>query len=106
MKTRQLLLSVCVSIMLHEKVSQKGKCFQCGRRHHVSICDNNMPSFATATLEEKPNTREMEFESSSVDIMMEQLWDLESVGIREKDTIHGSFIKNISKGGDKSATFM
>ena len=33
--------------------------------------------------------------------MVEQLWDLESVGIREKDTVHGSFIKNISRDCDK-----
>ena len=40
-------------------------------------------------------------DNSRVDVMIEQLWDLESVGIREKDTVHGSFIKNISKSGDK-----
>ena len=40
-------------------------------------------------------------ENSRVDVMVEQLWDFESVGIREKDTVHGSFINNISKEGDK-----
>lgn len=40
-------------------------------------------------------------ENSRVDAMVEQLWDFESVGVREKDTVHGAFIKNISKDGDK-----
>ena len=40
-------------------------------------------------------------ENSRVDVMVEKLWDFESVGIREKDTVHGSFINNISKEGDK-----
>ena len=35
-------------------------------------------------------------ENSTVDIMVEQLWDFESVGIREKETVHGSFINNIN----------
>ena len=40
-------------------------------------------------------------ENSRVDVMVGQLWDFKSVGIREKDTLHGSFINNISKEGDK-----
>ena len=39
------------------KCGSKGNCYECGRRHHVSICDNNEPSNATDVSEEKPEAK-------------------------------------------------
>ena len=42
------------------KCESKGKCFEFGRRHHVSICDNNETSNPTAVSEERPEAKDAE----------------------------------------------
>ena len=57
---KAVVLYVCRRTNVAAKCESKGKCFECGRRHHVSICDNNEPSNPTAVSEERPEAKDAE----------------------------------------------
>ena len=72
--------------VLSGPVSGERKNFQVDRLSSVNFVATHIFKVATQTQHEGPGTEEL----------LHRLWDLDSIGIRDKETVHDKFLENIS----------
>ncbi|KAL9979034.1 hypothetical protein ACROYT_G016626 [Oculina patagonica] len=77
-----------------ECLKKQGRCFICLRKGHLAKdCPSDITCFKCSA---RHHVSCQPKEKSSTDALLQRLWDLDLIGIREQATVHETFLENIS----------